>query len=85
MFSACVAAVKKSPRTSSLCSYIFLILRDHGLYVIYIGKYSSAHALGDVSGVASLISADEQLQQNRGCCLSMQTMLPEGFLFHQFY
>jgi len=28
----------------------------------YIWKWSSAHALGDVSGVASFITADEQLQ-----------------------
>jgi len=61
-----IAAVilKVTPRTTSLCSYIFLILRDHGMnmYVVYICKWSSAHSLGGVSGVASFINTDEQLQ-----------------------
>ena len=36
MFSACVAAVK-SPQTTSLFSYIVLVLRyHHGLYVVNI-------------------------------------------------
>ena len=42
-----------------------------------------------VSGVAPLITTNEQLQLNRGCYLSMQTMPPEGFpfisLIHMFY
>jgi len=41
-----------------------MVLRDHGvyMYVVYIYKWSSAHALGGVRGVASFITTDEQLQ-----------------------
>ena len=41
-----------------------LVIRDHGLYmyVVYIWKWSSAHVLGGVIGVASFINTDEQLQ-----------------------
>jgi len=40
------------------------VLRDHGVYMyfVYIWKWTSAHALGGVSGVASFITTDERLQ-----------------------
>jgi len=72
--------------STSLCSHIFLVLMNHGvyMYVVYIWKWSTAHVLGGVSGVALFITADEQLQYNRGCCFLVQAMLPGGFPFHQF-
>jgi len=53
---------------TSMCSLSFLVSSCHELYVVYIWKWSSARALGGVSGVVSFITIiDEQLQLNRGC------------------
>jgi len=63
MFSDCVASVKSRPVLYH-CVVIFFVLMDHGvyMYVVNIWKWSSVHALGGVSGVASFITIDEQLQ-----------------------
>jgi len=50
------------------------------LFLVYIWKWSSAHALGGVSGVASFITTDEQLQKTEAAVL-VQAMLAEGFPF----
>ena len=39
---------------------------------------------GGVSGVASFITTDEQLQKKRGCCFPMQAVFPEKFPFTSF-
>jgi len=54
------------------------------MYVVYTRKWSSAHALGGVNGVALFITADEQFQLNWGFCFIVQALFPEGFPFHQF-
>ena len=63
-FTLLPVQVFEMSKSGSLCSHIFLVLRDHGvyMYVFYIWKWSSAHALGGVSGVASFIATDERLQ-----------------------
>ena len=68
--------------------YRLLCLTSRNIYYaperVQIWKWSPAHALGGVSGVASFITTGEQLQINRGCCFLVRAMLPEGFPFHQF-
>jgi len=85
---SCALLLGPVPYTCS--SHIVLVLRDHGvyMYVVYIWKWSSAHALGGVSGVASFITTDEQLQKSRGCCFLLHSVvlrqdLCNGFTYLQ--
>ena len=41
---------------------------NHSSCGVYIWKWSPAHALAGVSGVAYFIIIDEELQLNLGCC-----------------
>jgi len=42
---------KMLPRTTSLCSYIFLVIFEHRLHVVNIWKKSPTHAMGAGRGV----------------------------------
>ena len=63
MFSAIVAAVKSRP---VLHHCVVIFSGPQGSWSVHVRclhlKWSSAHALGGVSGVASFISTDERLQ-----------------------
>ena len=62
MLSACVAAVKCRPVLHH-CAVIFSGPRGSLTVCLFtFEKLSSAYALGGVSGVASFITTDEQLQ-----------------------
>ena len=85
MFSACVAAVKSRP---VLHNGVVIFSGPRGSwsvheYCLHL-KIEFLSCARGVSGVASLITTDEQLQENRRCCFLVQAMLPEGFPFHQF-
>jgi len=62
---------------------MFPIQRERGFN--HVSSYpTKLYVIGGVSGVASFIATDKQLQWGRGCCFLVQAMLPEGFPFHQF-
>ena len=53
---------KKSPRTTSLCSYMFLVFKDYGLYAATFKNGVPLMRKGGISGVAFFITTAEQFQ-----------------------
>jgi len=78
-----------TPDFESLCygpkSFVCLLIYDFECQC-YEPMCVGGHAWRsvNVSGVASFITTDEQIQLNRGCCFLVQAMLPRGFPLHQF-
>ena len=72
--------------TTLLCSHIFLVLRDHGvyMYVVYIWKWSSAHALRDVSGVATSLLLMNGFNKTEAAVFSCRLCFLRAFLFISF-
>jgi len=70
-----VLRLQNVARTTSLCSFTFMILRDHAVYVVYILKLNSSYALEGVSNVAYFITIDEQFNKTEAAIFAMQAML----------
>ena len=68
VLSACMTAVKCRPVLHHCVVIFFWSSEIIDCMFVFIWKWSSGYALGGVSGVASFITTDEQLQENQGCC-----------------
>jgi len=75
-----VAAVQCFPVLHHCVDIFFWSSGIMDCMLLTFGK-SSAHALLGVSGVASFITTDEQLQYNRGCFFSCRLCFLKAFSF----
>jgi len=77
--------IYKRDDVAYIAGELFLVLWDHGLYVVWVCKSRSAHALEGVDGVASFHNIDKQLQITVTAAFPMQAMFPEDFTFFSEY